>query len=147
MVARCSGAYRASMPPATIADRRTAARAKPRRDVPACAQAVSLSPAAADFLREQALIAGAEPGLRISVHAGGCAGLEYQMALLGADEIAGPDDDEIHSEGIRVLVDRRSAAQLAGSVIDAERSLTRAGLVVRNPNATQTCGCGESFCA
>lgn len=132
----------------TIAERKAASRARDRRsDESVPGPAVSLSAAAADFLREQAVLAGAEPGLRLSVHAGGCAGLEYQMALLEAGEAAGASDEEIHSDGIRILVDRRSAAHLAGSLIDAERSLTRSGLVVRNPNATQTCGCGESFCA
>lgn len=81
-------------------------------------------------------------GLRIFVEAGGCAGMQYGMALDAqkeGDEIIAP------REGVRVLVDAFSAKYLRGSTVDFTDGLTGAGFRILNPNASRSCGCGTSF--
>ena len=81
-------------------------------------------------------------GLRIFVEAGGCAGMQYGMALDSqkeGDEIIAPLD------GVQVLVDAFSAKYLRGSTIDFSDGLTGAGFRISNPNASRSCGCGTSF--
>ena len=86
-----------------------------------------------------------KPGaaLRIFVTAGGCSGLSYGMVV---DDKVTDDDYSIEMNGAQVVVDRSSAPFIAGSVIDYKaEKLMGGGFVVNNPNATSTCGCGESF--
>ncbi|MBI4424250.1 MAG: iron-sulfur cluster assembly accessory protein [Elusimicrobia bacterium] len=80
--------------------------------------------------------------LRLRVSSGGCSGLnlEYQLT----DE-KGADDKVYESNGARLLVDPKSEFFLFGSVVDYESSLMKSGFVIKNPNATSTCGCGTSF--
>src|SRR4051794_23711531 len=80
-------------------------------------------------------------GLRILVEAGGCAGMQYVMALDEPKE----GDDVVTREGVSVLVDTVSAKYLDGSIIDYTDELSGAGFRIRNPNATRSCGCGTSF--
>ncbi len=81
--------------------------------------------------------------LRVKVVGGGCAGLEYKMDFETQPPTA--KDILIESAGTRVLVDVRSALYVSGSEIDFEDKLIGGGFKIRNPNATQTCSCGESF--
>lgn len=82
-------------------------------------------------------------GLRIMVQSGGCAGLQYGMAL----ELTKMDEDtEIDADGVTVLVDPQSAAFLSGVTVDYVNKLEGSGFVFDNPNATGGCGCGKSFC-
>ena len=81
-------------------------------------------------------------GLRIKVVGGGCSGLMYQMAF---GEASGEQDTTVESNGVKVLIDMKSALYLAGSELDYEGGLMGSGFQVRNPNATNQCGCGESF--
>jgi iron-sulfur cluster assembly protein len=80
-------------------------------------------------------------GLRIFVESGGCAGMQYGMAL---DEPK-PDDHVSERGGVRVLVDPESAPYLQGATIDYSDDLAGAGFRIRNPNAVRSCGCGTSF--
>ncbi len=80
--------------------------------------------------------------LRVSVKSGGCSGFNYDMFF--DSEFA---DDDIVSEfsGVKVVVDSASAEMLMGSTLDYSDTLQGAGFHITNPNATRTCGCGNSF--
>jgi len=81
--------------------------------------------------------------LRVKIVGGGCAGLEYKMDF----EKNPPTEKDILIEtgGARVLVDVKSALYVSGSEIDFVDALIGGGFKIHNPNATQTCSCGESF--
>ncbi|MDP3936507.1 MAG: iron-sulfur cluster assembly accessory protein [Deltaproteobacteria bacterium] len=81
-------------------------------------------------------------GLRVRVIGGGCSGLQYQMGL---EEAPVEDDKVVESFGMKVFVDQKSAAFLAGTQIDFVHDLNGSGFKVQNPNAESTCGCGKSF--
>ena len=83
-----------------------------------------------------------EQGLRIFVHAGGCAGLQYGMAF---ETWAREDDTILESQGVRLYVDPFSASHLEGACIDYQDSPEGVGFRVENPNAAKTCACGLSF--
>lgn len=83
----------------------------------------------------------AAKGLRIFVEHGGCAGLQYGMALDERKE----GDSVIEREGVQVFVDQESGKYLAGSTIDYADGLSGAGFRIQNPNAVRSCGCGTSF--
>jgi len=87
---------------------------------------------------------GEEIVLRVSVKAGGCSGMTYQLAF---DKESMPDDHAFDIEGIRVVVDPKSAEVLTGMTVDFSRSLVGGGFKFINPNAKRSCGCGESFSA
>jgi iron-sulfur cluster insertion protein len=81
-------------------------------------------------------------GLRLKVVGGGCSGLQYQLMF---DDQLGEWDQEDEQLGVRVLVDSKSAVYLMGATVDYIDDLNGAGFKIENPNATSTCGCGESF--
>ncbi|MBX6388937.1 MAG: iron-sulfur cluster assembly accessory protein [Frankia sp.] len=83
-------------------------------------------------------------GLRIGVEAGGCSGYQYSLAL--APE-AGPEDLVVGQDGFEVFVSRTMAPLLHGVRIDYVESLTSSGFTFSNPNASDSCGCGNSFAA
>ena len=83
----------------------------------------------------------AELGLRMQVIGGGCSGFQYNLefgAAKGSDKVL-----EFH--GLKVFIDPRSSLYLAGSVLDYNEGLMESGFKITNPNAKNTCGCGESF--
>lgn len=80
-------------------------------------------------------------GLRIGVRAGGCSGMSY---MLGFDAPR-PDDQVEEHDGVKVLVDPQSAAYISGIELDYVDGLQGKGFTFKNPNATRSCGCGESF--
>ena len=80
--------------------------------------------------------------LRMKVVGGGCSGLRYELAF---DDRFGDSDTEIEASGVRVVVDEKSALYLVGTTLDYVDTLNESGFKMRNPNATTTCGCGESF--
>ena len=82
-----------------------------------------------------------ETGLRLGVVGGGCSGLSYQMDF---SELR-PGDHILDIGAVRVLFDPKSAIYLKGVTLDFEDGFSGKGFVFRNPNATNTCGCGESF--
>jgi iron-sulfur cluster assembly protein len=103
---------------------------------------ISLTAAAVKHLQD--LVASqpdATKGLRLSVEKGGCAGLEYAMALDHTQE----GDDVLEQDGVRVMVSAESLPYLRGSTIDYCDDLTGTGFRIQNPNAVRSCGCGTSF--
>lgn len=83
--------------------------------------------------------------VRVGVRGGGCSGLSYVLQFEGADRINPMTDTVIDREGVRIVVDRKSALFLAGTTLDYQDGLMGKGFTFKNPNASQTCGCGESF--
>lgn len=80
--------------------------------------------------------------LRVSVYGGGCSGFQYTFSL---EEELNPGDRTVHKDGVSLVIDQASYQYLAGSEIDYSEGLEGAMFVVKNPNATSTCGCGASF--
>lgn len=80
--------------------------------------------------------------LRVRIAGGGCSGFTYD---LGLEEKKGKDDTVVTCDGVEMLVDPESAPYLDGAVIDYYESFAGSGFRVENPNATSTCGCGQSF--
>ncbi len=80
--------------------------------------------------------------LRVRVVGGGCSGFQYQLAL---DDESREGDRIIEQRGVRMLVDERSLPYLDGTEIDYVEDIMGAGFRFNNPNATASCGCGESF--
>lgn len=84
---------------------------------------------------------GPEFGLRLGVIGGGCSGLSYKVDFSEQKE-----KDNIQSYGdLKVFIDPKSSIYLSGVVLDFKDGLNGKGLVFENPNAKNTCGCGESF--
>ncbi len=80
--------------------------------------------------------------LRVIVDGGGCSGFQYRFDL---DATVADDDRVFADHGVRVVIDEASLALLDGAVVDYVEDLMAAAFVIRNPNATATCGCGTSF--
>lgn len=80
--------------------------------------------------------------IRVSVKGGGCSGLMYD---LGFDETINPTDQVFEDKGIKILVDKKSLLYLLGTTLDFSDGLNGKGFQFVNPNASRTCGCGESF--
>ncbi|MEE2893550.1 MAG: iron-sulfur cluster insertion protein ErpA [Pseudomonadota bacterium] len=80
--------------------------------------------------------------LRVFVTGGGCSGFSYGFTF---DEDSAEDDAAIERDGVTVLVDPMSYPYLAGAQIDYREDLSGAQFVIDNPNASSTCGCGNSF--
>jgi iron-sulfur cluster assembly protein len=83
--------------------------------------------------------------LRVGVRGGGCSGFSYLLDLV--EEPAGENDEELESQGVKILIDNKSALYLEGTEIDFRDEVMQKGFVFKNPNATSTCGCGSSFSA
>jgi iron-sulfur cluster assembly protein len=81
-------------------------------------------------------------GLRVGVKGGGCSGLTYS---LGFDGEYREGDTVIEESGIKLFVDGKSLFYLTGMELDFTDGLNGRGFIFNNPNATKTCGCGESF--
>jgi len=84
--------------------------------------------------------------LRVGVRGGGCSGLSYTMDFETAANIR-PDDDVFDYGDFKVICDPKSLLYLYGLELDYSTALIGGGFQFRNPNATQTCGCGKSFSA
>ncbi|MGR8932185.1 MAG: iron-sulfur cluster insertion protein ErpA [Gammaproteobacteria bacterium] len=82
--------------------------------------------------------------LRVYITGGGCSGFQYGFTF---DEEVNEDDTRIENGGVTVLIDSMSIQYLQGAEIDYKEDLNGAQFVIRNPNATTTCGCGSSFSA
>ena len=82
--------------------------------------------------------------LRVFVQGGGCSGFQYGFTF---DEIVNDDDTQMNKNGVTLLIDAMSLQYLAGAEIDYKDDLQGAQFVIKNPNATTTCGCGSSFSA
>ncbi|MEM7027652.1 MAG: iron-sulfur cluster insertion protein ErpA [Pseudomonadota bacterium] len=80
--------------------------------------------------------------LRVFVSGGGCSGFQYGFTF---DEEMQDGDTVVENEGVKLLVDPMSFQYLSGAEIDYSEGMQGAQFVIRNPNATTTCGCGSSF--
>ena len=80
--------------------------------------------------------------VRVAVEGGGCSGLTYKLAF---DNQIKETDKVFEEKGIRIVVDKKSFLYLVGTELDYTDGLNGKGFVFNNPNATRTCGCGESF--
>ncbi len=80
--------------------------------------------------------------LRVFISGGGCSGFQYGFTF---DEKIEDGDSEVENRGVKLLVDPMSVQYLMGAEIDYTEDLQGAQFVIRNPNATTTCGCGQSF--
>lgn len=83
-----------------------------------------------------------ELALRVAVRPGGCSGFSYEMFF---DSDVADDDVSSAFGSVRVIVDPTSASLLQGSTLDYKDGLQGAGFSINNPNASRTCGCGNSF--
>ena len=82
--------------------------------------------------------------LRVFVTGGGCSGFQYGFTF---DEDVAEDDTKMEKAGVMLLIDPMSLQYLAGAEIDYQENVEGAQFVIKNPNATSTCGCGSSFSA
>ena len=106
-------------------------------------QTLSVTEAAAAKVRELIEGEGNEAlKLRVFVTGGGCSGFSYGFTF---DEDQAEDDAFVERDGVTVLVDPMSYPYLVGANIDYREDLSGAQFVIDNPNATATCGCGNSF--
>jgi iron-sulfur cluster assembly accessory protein len=104
---------------------------------------ITLTDTAASKVKEL-LEAEGEPelALRVAVRPGGCSGFSYEMFFDG--DVAG-DDEQALFAGVKVVVDPSSAQLHSGATLDYKDGLQSAGFSIDNPNATKSCGCGQSF--
>lgn len=80
--------------------------------------------------------------IRVGVDGGGCSGLMYNLVF---DNILKDGDQLFEDNGVKVVVDRKSFLYLVGTELDYSGGLNGKGFIFKNPNATRSCGCGESF--
>lgn len=104
---------------------------------------ITLTPVAAEKVKNLLQGRGSpQAGLRVGVRGGGCSGNSYFMEFCDAES---PDDQVIESNGVRLVVDRRSAMLLGGTEVDYVEGLMGTGFKFNNPNVRHSCACGESF--
>jgi iron-sulfur cluster insertion protein len=103
----------------------------------------TLSDAAAEKVRSL-IEAEGNPDLvlRVAVRPGGCSGLSYEMFF---DTDVAADDVRSEHNGVSVVIDPASAPHLGGASLDFNDGLQGAGFSISNPNASRSCGCGQSF--
>jgi iron-sulfur cluster assembly protein len=107
------------------------------------ATVITVTEKAANRIRALAEKEGrAEPVLRVRVVAGGCSGFSYELGFAESPEA---EDHVIEVDGVRVLVDPRSAPIVEGSTLEFNDALLGGGLKMLNPRAKHECACGESF--
>jgi iron-sulfur cluster assembly protein/iron-sulfur cluster insertion protein len=105
-------------------------------------RSVLVTDSAVKKLLELKQVEGKESFLRMAVKPGGCSGLSYEM-FFDTDKF---DNDIFESyEGVEVGIDSQSLPHIKGSTLDYKEGLMDSGFSIDNPNATRTCGCGDSF--
>ncbi|WP_309642484.1 iron-sulfur cluster assembly accessory protein [Flavobacterium sp.] len=80
--------------------------------------------------------------VRVGVKSGGCSGLSYELKF---DKETGENDKIFEVNHVRIAVEKKSFLYLAGTILEFSGGLNGKGFVFNNPNASRTCGCGESF--
>lgn len=102
---------------------------------------VNLTDAALLKVKELLAADEAGKGLRLGVKGGGCSGFSYAITF----DFPKEKDNIVNFDGVKVLLDPKSTIYLKGILLDHEGGLQGKGFVFKNPNASNTCGCGESF--
>ena len=103
---------------------------------------LSVTPAAAEKIRQLMAEETDVSVLRVAIQGGGCSGFQYG---LGFDRSAVEGDLEFEAHGVQVVVDPFSAPYLQGAEVDYVDSIQQSGFAINNPNAVSSCGCGHSF--
>ncbi len=105
---------------------------------------ITVSERAKEYLDNLMVQENHVPGtfVRVGVKGGGCSGLEYQLKFDNEEQ---PGDEVYEDKGVKIVVDMKSLLYLYGTELDYTGGLNGKGLVFNNPNASRTCGCGESF--
>ena len=106
---------------------------------------VTLQPKALEHVIELMMEGGVTPdthNLRVGIKGGGCSGLSYTMDF--EDKIE-PTDEVVQADGLKVVIARKSLLYLYGTQLTYSDGLNGKGFAWENPNASRTCGCGESF--
>ena len=96
----------------------------------------------ATIMKEQHIEGQPDFFLRVSVVGGGCSGLSYKLDF---DNVSKPADQVFEDKGVKVVTDLKSFLYLVNTTLDFSDGLNGKGFFFSNPNATRTCGCGESF--
>ncbi|WP_395043482.1 HesB/IscA family protein [Flavobacterium sp.] len=84
----------------------------------------------------------AQDYVRVGVKSGGCSGLSYELKF---DKEIGENDKVFEDNDVKIAVEKKSFLYLAGTILEFSGGLNGKGFVFNNPNASRTCGCGESF--
>ena len=103
---------------------------------------LSVTPAAAEKIKQLMAEETDVSVLRVAIQGGGCSGFQYG---LGFDRGAVEGDIEFEAHGVQVVVDPFSAPYLQGAEVDYVDSIEQSGFAINNPNAVSSCGCGHSF--
>jgi iron-sulfur cluster assembly accessory protein len=103
---------------------------------------LSVTPAAADKIKQLMAEETDVSVLRVAIQGGGCSGFQYG---LGFDRGAVEGDIEFEAHGVPVVVDPFSAPYLQGAEVDYVNTIQQSGFAINNPNAVSSCGCGHSF--
>jgi iron-sulfur cluster assembly accessory protein len=103
---------------------------------------LSVTPAAADKIKQLMAEETDVSVLRVAIQGGGCSGFQYG---LGFDHGAVEGDIEFEAHGVPVVVDPFSAPYLEGAEVDYVDTIQQSGFAINNPNAVSSCGCGHSF--
>ncbi len=112
-------------------------------DTAAATPIVTLTPNAIKEVQRLQEVQGlGSAALRLGVKGGGCSGLSYTVNF---DTEMGPYDQSYEVDGIRIIVDMKSAIYLQGTQLDYQKDLVSGQFKFSNPNAAKSCGCGESF--
>jgi len=94
-------------------------------------------------MEEQSMAEGT--ALRVAIAGGGCSGYQYQLTFDETFDEA--KDSRYEQHGVSLLVDKKSALLLDGTVVDFYDGIEKRGFKIENPNAVKSCGCGQSFSA
>ncbi|WP_454766023.1 iron-sulfur cluster assembly protein IscA [Cupriavidus campinensis] len=103
---------------------------------------ISLTPAAARHVEKSLSRRGSGIGLRVAIKTSGCSGFAYALEFV---DQANAEDQCFEAHGVTIVVDPRSLPMLDGTELDFVREGLNEGFKFHNPNATASCGCGESF--
>lgn len=107
---------------------------------------ITLTDNAASKVKELLAAEGADDmALRVAVRPGGCSGYSYEMFFDG--DVAADDEQALFGpdKSVKVIVDAQSSQLLVGATLDYKDGLDDSGFKITNPNASRTCGCGQSF--
>lgn len=104
--------------------------------------AISLTASAANRVKEFLASRGKGEGLRLAVRTSGCSGMAYVIEFA---DVIDPDDTVYEAHGVKLIVDAKSLVYLDGTEVDFTKEGLNEGFKFNNPNAKDSCGCGESF--